>query len=90
MCSTEFLGSKHFVPCDPVKYFNIEYGVKNWENNFEDFHLELNNLEYLNDWTRDQWPYVIRYYDINGNIDTRKTINLINKYYQYDLTELPK
>jgi hypothetical protein len=73
------LGVKHFVPCDPVKYFNFEYGDG----------LELKNLEYLNDWTREQWPYVVRYYDINGKVDLRKTLNIINKYYRYNLTELP-
>ncbi len=30
LCSAELFNLKYFVPCDPVKYLDLEYGKSGW------------------------------------------------------------
>ena len=82
------------VPCDPVKYLNVQYGKDKW-----DVPLVSNYAVPNTDWgtgrvrSEIELKYSFRYYDENGNVEVNRSLNAINelynKFYGKNLTKLP-
>ncbi len=79
------------IPCDPVGYLNNEYGEPDkWQtpmkSNYTWSNLDRKNVE---NWTDTEWPYAIRFYKYNGEVDKNQTLRFINAHSSYNLTKLP-
>ena len=77
------------IPCDPIKYLDIEYGPSNWLTP-KSANYTWKNVIYSDKWTNEEWKRVIRYYHSNGNLNLDKTLTVLNKQIDFNLTDLPK
>jgi hypothetical protein len=79
------------VPCDPIGYLNNEYG--NGENWMKPKKSGYNwpNLDRIHglDWSDTDWPYAIRFYNKNGQVDVSQTITFVNHNSKLNLLKLP-
>ena len=77
------------IPCNPVEYLNNEYGVNNWAMP-KAKNYSWKNVFYYKNWTDDEWPHAVRYYDKKGKLIKKKTLNYLNEHLQVKLESLPK
>lgn len=91
LCSGEIYGKKFLVPCDPVGYLNFEYGKEeNWIKPKKSNYTWSNLDSKMTYWSREQWPYAIRFYDENGNVKKDFTIRYLNDFHPgLNLKQLP-
>lgn len=89
LCSGELLGAKYIVPCNPEKYLSFQYGEEKWRNPMPVHYFNFKSIIRLPDWTDDEWPYVVRYYKKNGDVDTITTLTVLNKNVNKSYTALP-
>jgi hypothetical protein len=87
LCSAELLNQKHLVPCDPVKYLDNEYGKNQWQTP-KSSHYTWSNLVSMGNWSDNEWPKSIRYYEKNGSFNLKRTLKDVNKYSNKNLTQL--
>jgi hypothetical protein len=76
------------VPCDPVKHLGNEYGPSKWETPLAK-RYKWTNLKYVGNWSDEQWPHTIKFYDPEGKLRVNKTLDTINSYAKYNITKLP-
>ena len=88
LCSAELLNQKHLVPCDPVKYLDNEYGKNKWQIP-KSTNYSWTNLVSNGNWSENEWPKVLKYYEKNGTINLKSTLKDINKYSNLNYTKLP-
>ena len=89
LCSAELLNQKLMVPCDPVKYLDNEYGVNNWATPLSK-NYQWKNVVYFKNWTNSEWPHAVRYYDKEGKLIEKKTLDYINQHLKVKIESLPK
>jgi hypothetical protein len=88
LCSADLLNQKHFVPCDPVKYLDLEYGKSSWLTP-QTTKFTWKNVVPNGEWTEQEWPRAFKYYNANGTLHLNKTLDHINKYLKFNLIRLP-
>lgn len=77
------------VPCDPVNYLNNEYGKDNWATPMSK-NYQWRNVVYFKNWTDTEWPYAVRYYDREGNLLGKKTLDYLNQHLKVKIESLPE
>ena len=90
LCSAELLDSKFLVPCDPVGYLNHQYGPMSLWSVPEPANYTWFNIHKYSEWSDDDWPFVVRFYDRYGYVERTRTINHLNKASKINITKLPK
>ena len=90
VCSANLLNLKVLVPCYPTDYLNNEYGEwKNWiipkSKDYKWTNLERN----YSTWSEADWPYAIKYFNSNGKLNFKNTLNYIKKNTNLSINELP-
>ena len=90
LCSAELLGSKYLVPCEPVGYLNHQYGPMSLWSVPEPVNYTWFNIDRVGDWSDNDWPYAIRYYDRYGYAQRARTIGKLNEESKYNITIFPK
>ena len=95
-CSGVLLGYKIIVPCNVKEVLSTNYGNEtSWSYpHVNDYRLENANWGKYETGSAFELPYLMRYYNSKGEIDTETTLSKINKYYfnltGYYLKRLPK
>ena len=78
------------VPCDPVRHLDFEYGKNNWQVPKKSNYAWSNLSKNYTLWAKEQWPFAIRFYEKNGDLDTNTTINFLNLHMRnLNLKKLP-
>lgn len=87
LCSAELLSQKHLVPCDPVQYLDLEYGKNSWQTPLSSKY-KWKNLVFVGNWTDDEWPQAVRYYEKNGTLNLVKTLKYLTENSKLNFTSL--
>ena len=67
------------IPCDPVQYLDNEYGKFNWQKPLaKKYHWK--NLKFEEYWPNSKWSQAVKFYDQNGKLLWKKTMNYIKKF----------
>ena len=94
ICSADLFNRKFMIPCDPVKYLNIQYGTEQWTVPMQTkYHVPNTDWGTGRERSEMELKYSFRYYDENGNVEVDKSLKAINefysKFYGKNLTRLP-
>ena len=91
LCSGELFESKFMVPCNPETYLSHQYGKNKWRKPMKEKYFNYDSIGYFKTWPNDEWPYVIRWYDLKtGELDIEKSLWDINKYAETPVDTLPE
>jgi hypothetical protein len=90
LCSGELFESKFVVPCNPEEYLSFQYGKDKWKIPNKDYHFNLDAIKFYKTWNDQEWPFIIRWYDVHGNLDELRTIDAINEHAKVPILKLPQ
>ncbi len=85
-CSGEIYNYKYMIPCEIVKYLNVEYGA--YDNWFMPDPLDYTwkNMEHYGRWPDEQWPSVHKVYTYDGSLNINDTIFHLNRVTNFNMT----
>jgi hypothetical protein len=76
------------VPCDIVKYLDVEYGGYDKWSIPRPIKYEWKNMEKNHSvWTNDEWPSVYKVYKPNGQLNIDDTIYNLNQDTKRNITK---
>jgi hypothetical protein len=91
LCSGELLNNKFIVPCNPEFYLSKQYGEDRWKIPLTDKYFNYDSISFYKNWTNDEWPYAVRYYDlVTGDISVERTLEELNRHVDEPYTNLPE
>lgn len=91
LCSGELLENIFMVPCNPEEYLSFQYGEDKWRIPMKNHYFNYDSIGFYKFWPDDEWPYVVRWYDLKtGIFNEEKTLMAINKYMEKPITKLPE
>ena len=67
ICSAELYEKRYFVPCEPAKCLDFQYGKNKWVTP-EAKNFKLNSLFFDKIWSEHELLYALRVYDSNGSL----------------------
>ena len=89
LCSGELLGNKFIVPCNPEEYLSLQYGKDKWKLPLKEGYFNYNSINFYKEWTDDEWPNAVRWYNTVGEVDVQKTLNDLNRNAKIPIKKLP-
>ena len=77
------------VPCDPVSYLDMEYGREYWKTPNPHFETKWKNVKAVEKWNENEWPHVLKMYDVKGQLLGTTLLDIINMHLNISINKLP-
>ena len=78
------------VPCDPASYLDMEYGREYWTTPNVKFGTKWKNLKPNGKWNENEWPHVLKMYDVRGQLREKLLLDKINKQLNVYIKKIPE
>jgi hypothetical protein len=67
------------IPCNPVDFLDMQYGVQGWHRP-QTQGYEWKNKEFFRAWTDEEWPHAYKYYSQADGFNVNETRNYLNQH----------